>query len=78
MGQNSIPVFILNSLKLFFPFWLSQLINLSIKVGIFPDIPKIAKVIPLHKKECKLNFQNYRPIYHLSVFSKIFEKNYLL
>ena len=26
------------------------------------------------KKECKLNFQNYRPIFLLSVFSKIFEK----
>ena len=29
-------------------------------------------IIPLHK-ECKLSFQNYRPIY-LSVFSKFFEK----
>ena len=37
-------------------------------------IQKVAKVTPLHKKECKLNFQNYRPISLLSVFSKIFEK----
>ena len=51
-----------------------MLINLSFEVGIFPDIFKLAKVTPLHKKECKLNFQNYRPISLLSVFSKIFEK----
>ena len=36
-GPNSIPVFILKSLKLLFSFWLSQLINLSFKIGIFPD-----------------------------------------
>ena len=73
-GPNSIPVFILKILKPFFSFWLSELVNLSFKVGLFPDILKIAKITPLHKKECKLNFQNYRPISLLSVFSKIFEK----
>ena len=41
---------------------------------IFPDILKIANVTPLHKKESKLNFLNYRPISLLSVFSKIYEK----
>ena len=70
-GPNSIPVFILKSIE---PFWLSQLINPSFKVGIFPDILKTAKIIPLHKKDCKLNFRNYRPISPLSAFSKIFEK----
>ena len=29
---------------------------------------------PIHKKENKLNFLNYRPISLLSVFSKIYEK----
>ena len=48
--------------------------NQSFSVGIFPDILKIAKVTPLHKKEYKLNFQNYHPISLLSVFSKTFEK----
>ena len=74
-GPNSIPVYILKLLKPFFSFWLSQLINLSFNSGIFPDILKTAKVTPLHKKECKLNFQNYRPISLLSVFSKFFEKS---
>ena len=73
-GPNSVPVFILKILKHFFSSWLSKLINLSFKVGIFPDILKMAKVTPLHKKECKLNFINYRPISLLSVFSNFFEK----
>ena len=73
-GPNSIPVFILKILKPFFSFWLSKLVNLCFEVGIFPDIFKIAKVTPLHKKDSKLNFLNYRPISLLSVFSKIYEK----
>ena len=35
---------------------------------------KTAKVIPLHKKDTKLNHLDYRPISLLSVFSKIYEK----
>ena len=35
---------------------------------------KIAKVTPLHLKESKFNFQNYRPISLLSLFTKIFKK----
>ena len=73
-GPNSIPVFILKILKPFFSFWLSKLVNLCFEIGIFPDILKIAKVTPIHKKESKLNFMNYRPISLLSVFSKIYEK----
>ena len=41
---------------------------------MFPDILKLAKVTPLHKKDSKLDFLNYRPISLLSVFSKIYEK----
>ena len=51
------------------------MINLCFETGEFPSILKIAKVIPLHKKESVLNFLNYRPISLLSVFSKIYEKS---
>ena len=73
-GPNSIPVFILKIFKQFFSEWLSRLVNLSFEVGVFPDILKLAKVTPLHKKESQLNFLNYRPISLLSVLSKIYEK----
>ena len=76
-GPNGIPVFLLKAFKGFFAFWLSQLINLSFETGEFPLMLKLAKVIPLHKKESVLNYLNYRPISLLSVFSKIYEKNNL-
>ena len=49
-------------MKPFFSKWLSILINLSYRVPIFPDLLKVAKVTPIHKKDCKLKHTNYRPI----------------
>ena len=73
-GPKGIPIFLLKRFKDFFSFWLSKLINLSFETGVFPDVLKFAKITPLHKKESKLDFHNYRPISLLSVYSKIFEK----
>ena len=73
-GPFGIPVFLLKKFKNFFSFWLSELVNLSFEMGLFPDVLKLAKVNPLHKKESKLDHRNYRPISLLSVVSKIFEK----
>ena len=74
VGPFSLPVSILKTFKEFFAFWLCELINLAFEVGEFPDILKIAKLSPLHKKESKLDHINYRPISLLSVISKIYEK----
>ena len=60
--------------KQFLSYWLSKLVNLCFELGEFPDILKVAKITPIHKKESKLDFLNYRPISLLSVFSKIYEK----
>ena len=42
--------------------------------GIVPDQMKVAKIIPLHKKDDNCIFDNYRPISLLPTFSKILEK----
>ena len=52
----------------------SLLINQSLCTGMFPDKLKIAKVIPLFKKDDNKSFGNYRPISLLSSISKIFER----
>jgi hypothetical protein len=53
---------------------LHHIITLSVLQQKFPTSWKYSKVIPLHKKECKLNKKNYRPVSILSPFSKILEK----
>ena len=73
-GPFGIPMLLLKTFKEFFSIWLSVLINLSFETGEFPTLLKMAKVTPIHKKESKLDYLNYRPISLLSVFSKIYEK----
>jgi hypothetical protein len=53
---------------------LTPLINESISAGIFPEVLKKAKVIPIFKKGDKTKMNNYRPISLLPVLSKVFEK----
>jgi hypothetical protein len=50
---------------------LPNIYNASLESGIFPDQPKIAKVVPLYRKGDKRDIQNYRPIALLSVYFKI-------
>jgi hypothetical protein len=54
---------------------LTQLFNLSLSSGVFPDVFKIAKVIPIHKSGPKSVKGNYRPISVLPVMSLIFERH---
>ena len=53
------------------------MINMSFNQGVFPNILKIANVIPIHKKGDKLDCNNYRPISLLSNISKIHLVNFL-
>ena len=57
VGPNSIPTNILKFLNKNI-----SLFNLSLSSGIFPNILKTSKIMPLHKKDSKLNCSNYRPI----------------
>ena len=42
--------------------------------GIFPLILKSAKLVPVFRKDAKLDYSNYRPISLLSNIEKILEK----
>ena len=57
---------------------LDDLLKLSFIIGTFPTLLKTAKLIPIHKKDSKPNFTNYRPISLLSNLDKILEKLILL
>ena len=52
----------------------SVLVNHSITLGIFPEVLKVAKVIPVYKSSSRHNLTNYRSISLLSCFIKIFGK----
>ena len=61
-GPNSLSTKILKLLKNGISTNLAEIFNLSFSSGVFPSILKIAKVIPVHKKESKQFCSNYRPI----------------
>ena len=42
--------------------------------GVFPPVLKTAKLVPVFKKDSKLDYRNYRPISLLSNIEKILEK----
>ena len=42
--------------------------------GVFPSVLKTAKVVPVFKKDSKLDYSNYHPISLLSNIEKILEK----
>ena len=45
-----------------------------LETGIYPSQWKKANIIPVHKKGCKQNKKNYRPISLFPIFGKLFEK----
>lgn len=53
---------------------ITKFVNIMFTENRFPNWLKIAKVVPIYKKDDCHYFQNYRPISILSSVSKIFEK----
>ena len=53
---------------------LAKLINSSFDNGVFTNTLKIAKVIPIFKRESRVVCNSYRPIPLLSNIGKIIEK----
>ena len=61
-GPNSIHTKLIKLISNSISTPISNICNKSFASGIFPDILKISKVIPIHKKDSKLRVSNYRPI----------------
>ena len=73
-GHDGFSILIIKKLAAELSVPLTVIFNMSIKDGTVPDELKIARVVPIHKKESKNNFTNYRPISILPGFSKILER----
>ena len=53
---------------------LAKHFNHLIKIGEFPDPLKSGKISPVFKKDNEELMKNYRPVFTLPIFGKIFEK----
>ena len=77
--KSSNPVFsissaVLDNVKGIISPHLANIYNLCIDQGYFPDELKLGRITPVHKKGCKFQVNNYRPVCNLSPFSKILER----
>jgi len=69
------PTFLLKELSAIVAPVLCHLTNLSISSSTFPDLLKVARVVPLPKGGDSSDPSNYRPISVLHILSKIVEKH---
>ena len=53
---------------------LVYIFNSSMANGIYPEMLKLARVVPVYKSGCHSEVKNFRPISILNVFNKLFEK----
>lgn len=80
-GPDGIPAIVLKNCSSILSVPLSQLFNLSLQAGSFPECWKKSFVFPVFKKGNKRDVKNYRGISALCAVSKLFEKvvhNFLL
>lgn len=73
-GPASIPLKLLKIIADIIVIPLCRIINASFTSGIFPEVLKTQKIIPLHKGGSTQEINNFRPISLLSIFDKIIEK----
>ena len=73
-GHDNVSTILLKEISPLISSPLTLILNQSLTTGIFPDKLKVAKIIPLFKKDDPHNFDNYRPISLLPAISKVFEK----
>ena len=73
-GYDNLSTKIIKALKDSLIKPLTLIINQILNTGVFPSQLKIAKVIPIFKKDDNKIFNNYRPISFVPVLSKVVEK----
>ena len=75
-GHDSISSRILKLAPDHFAIYLTHAINVSIREGYFPKILKVARILPLSKKDkSKSSLEGYRPISNLHTFDKVYEEH---
>ena len=73
-GHDNIDNILLKKIELEISPKLANIFNQSISTGVFPDVMKLAEIVPLFKSKDKTLTENYRPISLLITISKILEK----
>ena len=73
-GYDRIPVCLIKDAKVPLLDPMCKLFKNIYATGQLPEQWKVSKIIPIHKKGCKIKIENYRPIANLCSSSKIFEK----
>ena len=78
VAHDNIPVTFIELVDRAIAPFLIKVINASFDLGVFPNILKIAYVIPIYKSRDKQIVNNYRPTSLLFPSSKICEKSILI
>ena len=73
-GIDSIPIFIYKKLSPFLAPIICDIFNTSVSEGTFPNILKLARIIPIHKNKSMQVVNNFRPISILTILSKLIER----
>ena len=71
---NTIPVFIYKIAAPFIAPLICDIFSSSVQEGSFPNVLKLARIVPIFKSKRRKLVSNYRPISILSTLSKIIEK----
>ena len=74
LGHDNIPNKVVKYCKSELAHIICHIVNQSMADGVFPELLKTAKIVPVFKSENDKLVNNYRPISILTTFSKIFEK----
>ena len=73
-GSDELAPFFIKTTSLVIAPYMTYFTEFMFNQGFFPNILKIAKVIPIYKSGDKSLTENYRPISLLPTFSKVIEK----